>query len=372
MYYITYGGRTNNINNYFHNNIMEISNLVSNHLYIDNNLFFITCQYLFEYIGGFLIIEIINDKLNIHVYGNKDIQISDNCRALDMNNNTYFNQLSYYNDSLFNFYDKMRIVKNIKNLLIIHNFGDFPVIRIDNFHPKHLWKKNIYINKPKNLLDIFSFCKNNDYMDQLLPSPDLMNFLLKQYPENFCTDWSKKINKLIFRGTNTSGYLKNDSPRKILFETSHNYPDIIDAKIINSFNYPLLLDNIDNLQYSEIIDSEPDSYKSPSDQSLYKFQIHIDGFVSAWRLVTLLFMKSLIFRVSSEWYEYYYKDLKPWVHYIPIKRDLSDLVDKINWCIINDNISKKIAENGYKFAVDNFTLNNVMDYTFRKLNNYLI
>lgn len=40
---------------------------------------------------------------------------------------------------------------------------------------------------------------------------------------------------------------------------------------------------------------------------------------------------------DTVWYEWYYDILKPWVHYVPVKRDLSDLVEKIEWLKENDD-----------------------------------
>ena len=45
----------------------------------------------------------------------------------------------------------------------------------------------------------------------------------------------------------------------------------------------------------------------------------------------------MVFKQDSIYYEHFYSDLKPFVHYIPIKYDLSDLVEKINWAINNDD-----------------------------------
>lgn len=40
---------------------------------------------------------------------------------------------------------------------------------------------------------------------------------------------------------------------------------------------------------------------------------------------------SLVFKQESPFYEHFYKQLYPNKHFIPFKRDLSDLVDKIKW-----------------------------------------
>jgi hypothetical protein len=48
--------------------------------------------------------------------------------------------------------------------------------------------------------------------------------------------------------------------------------------------------------------------------------------------------------------EFFYEYLKEWEHYIPVKRDLSDLVEKAQWCLNNYEAALEIAENAYQFA----------------------
>jgi hypothetical protein len=53
-------------------------------------------------------------------------------------------------------------------------------------------------------------------------------------------------------------------------------------------------------------------------------------------------------------------NLKPWVHYVPIKTDLSDVDEIMSYLIKNDNIGEKIANNGYKY-IKQFTNNDLMN-----------
>jgi hypothetical protein len=46
--------------------------------------------------------------------------------------------------------------------------------------------------------------------------------------------------------------------------------------------------------------------------------------------------------------------LEPNVHYVEIKEDFSDLPDKLEWCLSNDNLCKEIAQNGRNFIIQNF------------------
>ena len=75
----------------------------------------------------------------------------------------------------------------------------------------------------------------------------------------------------------------------------------------------------------------------------------MDGSVSAFRLGYELSMNSVILKVNSDYKMWYSDLLEPMVHYIPIKKDCSDLVKKIEWCKKNDDKCKKIAQNAVKF-----------------------
>lgn len=62
----------------------------------------------------------------------------------------------------------------------------------------------------------------------------------------------------------------------------------------------------------------------------------MDGTVAAYRLPYLLAGNSVVFKHDSIYYEHFYKQLQPWVHYIPFKADLSDLLEKIQWAKDHD------------------------------------
>ena len=64
--------------------------------------------------------------------------------------------------------------------------------------------------------------------------------------------------------------------------------------------------------------------------------------------------------------------LKEYIHYIPIKEDLSDLIDKIKWCQQNDTKCKEIAYASYNLAINELTLEKALEYTAYSLNNLYI
>ena len=54
--------------------------------------------------------------------------------------------------------------------------------------------------------------------------------------------------------------------------------------------------------------------------------------------------------------------LEPYVHYIPIKEDYSNLEDVIKWCLNNDNHCKEIAENAYDYGKFFLDENNMLNF----------
>ena len=77
----------------------------------------------------------------------------------------------------------------------------------------------------------------------------------------------------------------------------------------------------------------------------------IDGFSNTWdATVWKLYSGSVLLKTKSKWKQWYYDELKEWEHYVPIENDFSDLNDKIEWCIHNEEKCIKITENAHQFV----------------------
>ena len=87
--------------------------------------------------------------------------------------------------------------------------------------------------------------------------------------------------------------------------------------------------------------------KDIDEQSKFKYIIHVDGHVSAYRLGKELSMGSTILKVDSLYdYKLWFSDhLIEYYHYLPIKSDLSDLKSAIINCKENDMICERISKN---------------------------
>ena len=70
----------------------------------------------------------------------------------------------------------------------------------------------------------------------------------------------------------------------------------------------------------------------------------------------------MVLKQDSEYYEHFYGDLTAGVHYIPVKHDLSDLIEKIEWAQSHDREARLIGMNGRKYATENLLPKDIFCY----------
>jgi len=97
----------------------------------------------------------------------------------------------------------------------------------------------------------------------------------------------------------------------------------------------------------------PEKYLSLPDHCNYKYMIDLQGNGYSGRTKLLFHMNRVLFYQERELNEYWFWQTKPYVHYIPIKKDLSDLNEKIEWAENHPEECREIAKNAYQFAIDN-------------------
>ena len=84
-----------------------------------------------------------------------------------------------------------------------------------------------------------------------------------------------------------------------------------------------------------------------------KFAIDIDGFTNAWcNFMQRLKLGCCVLKVESAFgfRQWYYDSIRPWEHFVPIKADLSDLAERIDWVRSNPEKAREIAANGQAFS----------------------
>jgi hypothetical protein len=92
----------------------------------------------------------------------------------------------------------------------------------------------------------------------------------------------------------------------------------------------------------------------PVDLLKYRYMIDIDGWANAWSgLFQKLLTGSAVLKVESQngYRQWYYDRLEPWVHYVPVKPDLSDLDDRLEFVLSNDEEAQVIGRSGRRLAL---------------------
>ena len=95
----------------------------------------------------------------------------------------------------------------------------------------------------------------------------------------------------------------------------------------------------------------------------YKYILDIDGNASTWDATAWkLNSGSVIFKVDGPWIQWFYSDFLAYVHYIPIKDDMSDLQEKYRWCEEHPEECEKIVENSKRLFQKVYRMSNIIKY----------
>lgn len=240
---------------------------------------------------------------------------------------------------------------NLTDAVILHSAGKEPFQMVTGnrlLEPEFRFTSHI---------PILSMSGQKKYHDIPFPNYDDLMFVMNKRDDlkvdKFIVDWNKKsFQKAVFRGGSTGcGYTAETNMRIKLADMES---PLIDAALtskgrtINTM--AVKFDPKYGIGMMNTKIKSATKFMSMIEQSKYKYIIHVDGNVNAYRLLTTMLTGSLILRVDSQYTSWVDHLIKPNKHYIMIRPDLSDLVEKIQWCIRHDNKSSEIARNGYEFA----------------------
>jgi hypothetical protein len=175
-------------------------------------------------------------------------------------------------------------------------------------------------------------------------------------------DWNARFPKVFWRGSTTGSRIYtppgpgepdnlNWLPRLQLCKVvqSEGLRELCDVGVsaITQIQEPYLIDRI---KHSGLMKDRA----ARENFMRYRGVFDIDGNANAWSgLFCSLLGASCVLKVGSPngYCQWYYPDLQPWVHFIPIRSDLSDLNDSVQWFAANQLKARDIAANGRELAV---------------------
>jgi len=185
-------------------------------------------------------------------------------------------------------------------------------------------------------------------------------------------EWESKSAKLFWRG---SVEITNEDIRPgghIVYRTklvmlSQVFPHIIDAAFTG-----VRAEN--ETMFKAFTSRYPlGKYVPVSHAAKYKYLMNTYGngdFKWNNRMRGLLLTGSAIFVQTSPLYEFWYRDLVPYKHYIPVKEDLSDLIVQVEWARANDDKVREIGAAGKRFALERLKMEHIYCYWWRLLHKY--
>jgi hypothetical protein len=105
------------------------------------------------------------------------------------------------------------------------------------------------------------------------------------------------------------------------------------------------------------------------DHPQYRHLLHVDGQTASWGLAHKINSGSVVLWIQSarNHREFYYPLLKPWIHYIPIQPDVSDLKSIAKWIHSNQASVKQIARNAAHLADTRMRAQDLYCYVYRLL-----
>ena len=101
--------------------------------------------------------------------------------------------------------------------------------------------------------------------------------------------------------------------------------------------------------------------------STYKYTIDIDGFGPSWKFFPCLAQGMVVFKVDSDFNLFFTKDLDPFVHYIPVAKDLSDLSEMLDWAFSNPGHCQAISDNAREICRSQLSYESASDALVRDL-----
>lgn len=209
----------------------------------------------------------------------------------------------------------------------------------------------VYVNLP---LPILAYNRHtNDKNVLLIPDPEfLRNGFKEQLRSTKIGDiqWDEKQSLIIWRGSEhvSAGYS---------FLTA-GYEGTLTSMGLNKIHPRYLAVSITgskgvlNPDIGQILDASFNK-TTIEDMLKYKYQLDLDGMVSAWSgLFWKLYSNSVVFKVRSRWEQWYYRDLIPYVHFIPLENLSPNVVQgAFDWCERSHlDRCKKVAVESAQFA----------------------
>ena len=291
--------------------------------------------------------------IGIDIDSDKKIYIYNNSNSLYLNRS-----INYWLNNIHNSLNKSKYYF----ILCYSDAYKFDEVKEpETTEPKALNHSEIsYAPNYNNDYTIFAFSKRiDDKKTVLIPDPfyicnnghsEKLDIINKNN-----VSWNSKYNECVWRGNKNLGL-------NINFFNSENKNNLSPRK----YFLKLFFDKkIKNFSYD-------DNFMDIANLIKYKYILDIDGWTNTWdATVWKLYSGSVLLKVKSTWKQWYYDELKEYVHYVPVENDFSNLNEQIEWCINNETKCLEIIYNAREFVINKLNWDYVKNKTIENVRNFL-
>lgn len=168
--------------------------------------------------------------------------------------------------------------------------------------------------------------------------------------------WYNKTNTLVWRGVST-GIKDGGIPHRLrVISNLMNSLRVNDDSAVH-------VDSLIDIGFTSIVRAEPGNETAYEhllkdmlgyeEQLQYKYLLNLEGNDVSTGLKWMLLSNSVVFMPIPTCVSWAMEQLLcPWFHYIPIRDDMMDLMEKINWCMENDATCERISLHATQFMND--------------------
>lgn len=217
---------------------------------------------------------------------------------------------------------------------------------------------------------IFTMCKAKSNQRSILLPNALLNpgretTLKKVKQASAMYSWEEKEPIAFWRGSLSEGFYPyfdwDFKPRPLLVFHSRHNPNFVDAKFtVNSY-----FDAMNHLWKKWMKENDFTApFTPPEEQIAYRYLIAIDSTASPASLQWQLFSGSTLLKAESAQQEWFYRDLVPYVHYLPFRTDSADLSEKVKWLQEHPIEARSMAEQAQYFAEERLLDEAVFHFTY--------
>jgi hypothetical protein len=216
---------------------------------------------------------------------------------------------------------------------------------VDDFGPLLIHCSDTPITTAQDDWRSYAFCVAPGYLD--VPVPD---FVFGGWPQVGIEDFDETCHAMAAAGEQPAelpvvgwiGNLRSHPVRSVLYRLGQEHPDVLDVQQVEWTGDPS--------QGVPLATSAGNAMSLPQQVARWAALVDVEGAGYSGRLKLLLHSARSVLVADRPWKEWYWDQLVPMEHYVPVQRDLSDLVERARWVQAHPDEARQIGHAGQRLA----------------------